>query len=347
MLGESIKSLVKSLLPFLVKWFGSNIHDTRTGQMLGKAILLPWRGGVRLIGLPNAFIAARFAPAPQTFYWHQNLEFFTHPPVDYPRLAPSQNRETGLRSRILWVILGHQNAKTIDQILSYWSAFVPREDILFLYGGKSRAEFELISHPQKLFISDSRLHTTAHILQKQSYTKALQEAASWTRDREIYSHIYFAESDLFPIRKDVTELLLSQISETKADILFYSLTRVDGTNWCHLLYHQSDPGFASFFPSISVREEKGTILNAIGCGSFWTRESFEAVTKLKETEPIFLELFLPTVAHHLGYRVIELTEQSQFIDIFPKNKKDLHDARSLGAWFVHPVKDPTLLLTVP
>ncbi len=53
-----------------------------------------------------------------------------------------------------------------------------------------------------------------------------------------------------------------------------------------------------------------------GSGSFWTREAFCAVCAVEEPFPIYMELYLPTLAHHLGFRVRDFGEQDRFVGVF-------------------------------
>jgi len=75
-----------------------------------------------------------------------------------------------------------------------------------------------------------------------------------------------------------------------------------------------------------------------GSGSFWTREAFEAVAAQAEPMPIYLELDLPTLAHHLGFRVRDLPDQNQFVCVRPDRTEEREIARRKGAWALHPVK---------
>jgi hypothetical protein len=346
-----LKGLIKPILPLLVRHFGSPIRDARTGNLIGRAILVPWKGTIRVVGLSHAFVMPRFAPVGQTFYWHQTIEFSTHPPVDYPRLDGISNLPGGRKSRILWLIIAHQDARTVEAIMAYWENYTPAGDVLIAYGGASREEFARIRHSQKVFIEDSRLRTRAHVLEKQSYTGVLRAAHQWLKTHDPYTHVYLAESDLFPVSADISRNLLTRLNETDADVLFYHLKRADLTNWCHLLYHQSFPGFVPFLSSLSRRPEKEVVLNAIGCGSFWTRAAFEAVAAVNEYEPVYLEFFLPSAAHHLGFRVVEFSNQNQFISVIPKNASTVRKCKTSGALFVHPVKNvselPEPLRSVP
>jgi hypothetical protein len=76
----------------------------------------------------------------------------------------------------------------------------------------------------------------------------------------------------------------------------------------------------------------------LGTGSFWCREAFDAVANVRETTPIYLELFIPTVAHHLGFRLREVIEHNQFVLSRPTKGVTIEAARRAEAWTFHPHK---------
>jgi len=58
------------------------------------------------------------------------------------------------------------------------------------------------------------------------------------------------------------------------------------------------------------------------------------------TEPfrVYLEIYLPTLAHHLGFRVRDVPEQGRFVTVTPERGAILDELRAAGAWAAHPVK---------
>jgi hypothetical protein len=76
----------------------------------------------------------------------------------------------------------------------------------------------------------------------------------------------------------------------------------------------------------------------LGCVSFWKRPAFTAVADARESSPFYLEIALPTLAHHLGFRVRGLGDQTEWVqpggDLSPR----LEALRTAGAWMAHPVK---------
>lgn len=67
----------------LIRRFGSPVRDVHTGQLLGRALFVPFGGKVHVIGLtPN--VIPVFAAQDRLTYWKQELAFTTHPPPDFP-----------------------------------------------------------------------------------------------------------------------------------------------------------------------------------------------------------------------------------------------------------------------
>jgi hypothetical protein len=75
-----------------------------------------------------------------------------------------------------------------------------------------------------------------------------------------------------------------------------------------------------------------------GSGSFWTREAFSAVCAVNEPFPIYMELYLPTLIHHLGFRVRDFGDQNHFVRVLDDETNYIEKARAEGAWTLHPVK---------
>ncbi len=76
----------------------------------------------------------------------------------------------------------------------------------------------------------------------------------------------------------------------------------------------------------------------LGTGSVWRREAFDAVADIAEPFPIYLEIYQPTLAHHMGFRVRPLPDQDQFVDNLRDMSEQIDAARTCGAWVIHPVK---------
>jgi hypothetical protein len=53
---------------------------------------------------------------------------------------------------------------------------------------------------------------------------------------------------------------------------------------------------------------------------------------------VYLEIWLPTLAHHLGFRVRDLPDQNPFVRNLGDMTGSMEAARRAGAWAVHRVK---------
>ena len=67
----------------MARRIGSPVVDARTGQVIGRALLVTFRGRVHVIGL-DATVLPVFLPQGRLTYWKQELGFTVHPPPDFP-----------------------------------------------------------------------------------------------------------------------------------------------------------------------------------------------------------------------------------------------------------------------
>lgn len=330
--------MIKKLLWRCLDRLGKPIRDERTGQSLGRGIVARWAGHLWLVGLHRPYVRPVFLPQSQLKYARHQIGFATHAPVDYPRLSPVADSVKG--HEVLWAILFHQPPNECDTILDHWQRLgYPMDNILIVHGGKE-ADFQGLAHTHKVFVPDQNLRTRQHPVEKQSYAGALRETARWMAQRPSFKYVCLLEYDHLPLVSDWGERLIRQAGEDNADVLFHHLTRVDGTNAPHYLYHLADPDFSGTWARYSLREDKHVVLNCMATGSFWKRDAFEAVAATPEERPVYLEMYLPTQAHHLGFRVRDFASQNAFVHFDPLSPAEIDAAPSAGAWALHPIKTP-------
>jgi len=246
-------------------------------------------------------------------------------------------------SRVLNLILSHQSRSELQRVLSWWFSYVSAEDLLLAYGG-TEEEFEKLPDMSRLFISDQRLRAE-QTRGKQSYGEVWRAAARWLAERqnEPFTHVYFAEFDHLPVVHDLTSKLVARLEEERADVLGHGLRRVDGTSNVHYLYHLSDPEFLKFWRRTSVRSDKEVVFHMLATGSFWTRQAFMDVAARNEEISAYLEIYLPTLAHHLGFRIRDFQDQNKCVSTEAAPELSLESARQNGCWTVHPIKSAPLL----
>jgi hypothetical protein len=247
---------------------------------------------------------------------------------------------------VLDLILSHQAPAEVRLLVDYWRSLGLDRTLLLAYGG-SVNDFDAIASEPKLFISDQRLRTRDHQRELQSYTNLFRAAANWMKQSSV-EFVHFVEYDHLPLVSDLHDRQLALMNGEKADVLGFHLARVDDTSNPHYLYYLSSAPLADFFRQNTCRSDPNVVLSMLATGSFWTRDAFEAVAKFDEPYPIYAEIYLPTLAHHLGFRVRDYGEQNAFVSHQGDFSAKINAARAKGAWTLHPVKKlPPLLSPSP
>ena len=237
---------------------------------------------------------------------------------------------------VLHLLLTHRPPAEVAAMLEVWSAMASPETLFVAYGGPPES-FQRITHPHKALIDSPRLKTRDHQREKQSYAEVLSAAAAWMKGRD-FAHVHFVEYDQFPLVPDLDARQLAFLKAENADVLGFRLRRVDDTHYANYLYHAADPRFHAHWESISTRRDRRAVLRMTGTGSFWTRAAFDAVAARPEPFAVYLEIYLPTLAHHLGFRVRDWGEQNRFVHHLGDFTGEIETARKAGAWTLHPVK---------
>jgi len=239
--------------------------------------------------------------------------------------------------KIATILLTHQGTDEVNRMLAYWRNLDADQEFIIAHGGDS--PITPSGNECWIRITDPELRTRDHPRERQSYLGVFKAVSAAIAERGS-THVHLAEYDEIPMVPDLNRRLLELMDAEKCDVLGHRLLRVDDTTHPHFLDHQKDPTFLEYWKGISVREKPGVVLSMLGCGSFWKWEVFDALCRLEPTTRIYLELFLPTAAHHLGYRVRPLAGQDAFMaPEKPKSREDLAKMKERGAWRVHPVKD--------
>lgn len=212
------------------------------------------------------------------------------------------------------------------------------DSLLLAYGGPAEL-FNKITFKNKLFVDDERLRVPDQQRQYQSWRGVLRAGLTRLQTLPDVEYVHLAEYDQIPLVGDFREKLRGRLEDEGADIIGHHLHRIDGTSHPHYLFHRREERFHQHFASISSREDKNVVFSMLPTGSFWKRAAFEAVASREEPIPIYVELYLPTQAHHLGYRLRDLPDQNRFVSILEDRFDEIERARSEGAWSLHPVKN--------
>ena len=248
---------------------------------------------------------------------------------------------------VLNVVLSHQPATDVDRLVEYWDSLLGQNNMLIAYGGP-RDSFDQIRFANKLFVDDPNLRTLDHQREAQSYTAVFKEVSRWLQSQPgAMDFVTLFEFDHLPLILDLNARQLERMKTERADVLAYHLARVDDTSHPHYLYYAANREFARFFENLSVREDPTIVLSMFGTGSCWTRRAFDAVAKFSEPFRVYFEIYLPTLAHHLGFRLRDYGEQDVFVSNLGDRIREVDSARKRGAWTLHPVKSlPATLSSV-
>lgn len=75
---------MRNFILAVFRCLGSDVHDFETGAKIGRALLVPWRGRILLIGLETP-VTIHFLPQKRITYWKQEIGFRLAPTPNFPR----------------------------------------------------------------------------------------------------------------------------------------------------------------------------------------------------------------------------------------------------------------------
>jgi hypothetical protein len=84
-----MRKLIRSAVLMIAHRLGARLIDFDSGRNLGKALIIPWRGRIHVIGL-EAAVRPMFQPQKRLTYWKQEIVFTEHPPPDFPNIRKTE-----------------------------------------------------------------------------------------------------------------------------------------------------------------------------------------------------------------------------------------------------------------
>ena len=82
-----MKGFLRTVGLRLARILGAKIVDPETGRAIGRALILPWRGRVYIIGLDKP-VQPIFLPQERLIFWRQSMGFSLRNPPDFSRERP-------------------------------------------------------------------------------------------------------------------------------------------------------------------------------------------------------------------------------------------------------------------
>lgn len=92
------RTFMRSIGMKLVHRFGARIRDAETGEVLGRVLIVPWRGRIHVIGLEEVTVRPAFLPQQRLTYWKQDLGFTRLPPPDFPHEAGQRQNKSNVQN---------------------------------------------------------------------------------------------------------------------------------------------------------------------------------------------------------------------------------------------------------
>lgn len=78
-----MRKFIRALVLKIAQTIGTRVYDDKSGKLLGRALILPWRGKIHVIGL-RVPVRPSFESQKRLTYWKQEIVFSTHSPPDFP-----------------------------------------------------------------------------------------------------------------------------------------------------------------------------------------------------------------------------------------------------------------------
>ena len=87
--GQMIRKFIRAVGLKIAQTIGTSIKDFPSDRSLGRALVIPWRGKIHVIGL-NVAVRPMFQPQKRLTYWKQEIIFTEHPPPDFPNIRKTE-----------------------------------------------------------------------------------------------------------------------------------------------------------------------------------------------------------------------------------------------------------------
>lgn len=334
---SKLRVFVARSLIFLAGRFGSQLRDI-DGLKLCRAFVFPWKGNLLLFGLPrNVQLVPVPAREKKLRYWRQTLGWKHASPPDFPRLGVQVEQSA---PSVCHVVICHRSALETEIVFRKWKEIDSTSEVLIAYGGAPE-EFKHLSYSiPAVYVDDPALRTRDHTRERQQYSAVLLQAASWLDlNAPNVSHVHLAEYDVVPTIPNVGHQLVSVLVDQDADVAGYGLLDISGSIHPHSAHESGNPDFMDHLEKTSLRECKGRILSMLGCSSIWTLAAFRKVAHAGAPR-VYLEIGMPSLAHHLGFRVRPIPEaQQKFVTFEGDFTNRIGEFQNEGSWLVHPCKD--------
>ena len=241
----------------------------------------------------------------------------------------------------LTVVLTHLDAEQVDDRMLLLRDIAAEARFVVCYGGAQR-EFDRIEWDEKVFVDDPTLRGPEQHLQ--SLTQIFE--AAWREyfvgDAELDS-LYLIEYDHLILDGAFEHRLRELALDSGADLLGKTCVDRTATNSEHYVRFRRDRRLLTHLRKLTVRDDPERLFGCLGDGVWLSRRALEAYVNVGQHPPCYCEIYVPTLLHHLGFRVVDVDAHSDlYRDVHWLPERFVPEVLELaraGTVFVHPAKD--------
>jgi hypothetical protein len=233
--------------------------------------------------------------------------------------------------RQLNAVITHLPADEVEEDLRALRELTPDSEFLCCYTG-TRSEFERLG--DGILLDDGGLAGAPRSYQ--SYHGVFAALAEHSFDA-----VYLVEYDHLVLDPGFEGALIELAERTGAEFMGKNCAPRNHTNWPHYARFRRDPDLLAHLRRISTRDDPTVLLGTLGSGMWLSRAAFDSYVSLDSHPRSYGELYVPTVIHHLGHRVVDIDAVSDlYRDVRWDPDYGLAEVSALrsGTTFVHPVK---------
>ena len=232
-------------------------------------------------------------------------------------------------------VITHLPAAEVEQDLRRLRELAPDSRFVACYTGP-RSEFERLE--DATFVEDGLGGAPRSF---QSYHPIFAAL-----DGREFDALYLFEYDHLILDPGFEAALIELADRTGADFMGKNCVERNQTNWAHYTRFRRDPDLLDHLRRISTREDPTVMFGTLGSGMWLRRGALESYLSLETHPRCYGELYVPTVLHQLGHRIVDIDAVSDLYRAVrwePEYSQEESEAlTAAGAIFVHPVKSPAV-----
>lgn len=242
----------------------------------------------------------------------------------------------------LTAVLSHLDAEQVRERMGLLQAISANARFVACYAGPGN-EYERLGLEDEVLIDDPTLRGPGQHLQSLTQTFETLWQRYFAVDDGLDS-LYLIEYDHLVLQAGFESRLRELATLTSADFMGKNCVERTATNGEHYVRFRRDERLLSQLRRLSVREDRGRLFGCLGDGMWLSRVALQAYVEVGEHPPCYCETYVPTLLHHLGFRVVDVDAHSDLYRhvrwIPPFGAEEVLALVGEGAVFVHPVKDP-------